>query len=629
MKKVKYLLIIFLILLLNSSVNKNIVSIVNIDINKNVLESNISGYSEQAVRIVSLQNVVLYSTYYVGDSHPLTGTAIVEFKITQDDGTITTTQRSIPVAYSCANSSIFSVTNNMARAVGSGFATVLVYPQGYPNLASQSYTVHVYPVISSVSFTNYSSTIYTNESSKFSYSVNPSDVEIKSIQWTSSNTSVATVDQSGNVRGIKPGTSTITISVTDNRNNTKTASVLVTVKSNLSSVTLTNTVASLTKGGTAKVGFTVYPSNGYYQSATWSSSNTSVATIDNNGNINAKGVGSTTITLTVNKGDGTSNVTRSFTLKVNSNLTGVTLTNTVNQLKKGATNKVSFTITPTNGYYQSATWSSSNTNIATIDNNGNITAKNIGTTTITLTINKGDGSSNIVRSFDLQVISNLTDVYVSPTSLEVNLNRSKQVSFTLNPSNGYYLSKNWASSNTSIATVDQNGNVTGRGLGTTNITLTINRGAGLANITKTIPVTVTPVKATNVYVTPSSLSMDVGTSTYFNASVYPSDATNKNVTWSSNNTNVASVNQSGRVTANKPGSTKICVKHADLPGSYCADVYVRPITATGINYNGNESIVLLKGANATIDYQILPSNVTNTNHTLHSTGQYEAYDKRD
>ena len=619
MKKIKYLLVMFLVLLLNSSINKNIVSIVNIDLNKDVFESNTSGVSLVPVKIVSVSDINIRNTYYVGETQALTGTCVVRMKKIDDNGQTEIIDVNMRAEYSSGDSSVLSINDNNLRAVGSGTTGVIIYPSGYPSLASSSYSVTVKSVLNGVSFNSYASNVIVGQSLKLNYTLYPSGVEVGSTQWKSSNTNIATVDTSGNVRFLKPGNVNITLTVSDMNGGTKSANASFVVKSNLTTVNLINTISTLNVNSSTSVNFSVSPAGAYYETATWSSSNTSVATINLAGVISAKKVGTTTITLTVKKGDGSSDIIKNFSLQVLSNLTDASIGNSTSSMKIGEYRKLNAILTPTNASYHSINWSSSNTGVASIDSSGGLTAKSVGNTVITMTIIKGDNTSNITRSFNLQVISNLTDVTVSPTSINMPLGSSKKITYSLNPTNGYYQSINWSSSNSSIASVDSNGNVTARGIGKTTIVLSINRGSGLSNLTKNIPVTVEPVKATSVYVTPSSYNLNVNESINFTATVYPSNATIKSVTWSSNDPSIATVNQSGYVTAKSPGSTKICVRHQDLSSSYCSNVNVNPITATSIFYQGEDDIILVPGSTMTINYAIIPSNVTNTNHRLVSS----------
>ena len=135
--------------------------------------------------------------------------------------------------------------------------------------------------------------------------VTPDDATDNSITWSSSNTSVATVDANGKVTAKAAGTATITATANDGSG--VKASCVVTVEKKVvavSSITLSQSSATLTEGETLSLTATVKPTNATNKGITWSSSNTSVATVDTNGKVTAIAPGTATITATANDGSG-------------------------------------------------------------------------------------------------------------------------------------------------------------------------------------------------------------------------------------------------------------------------------------------------------------------------------------
>ncbi|MBQ3543803.1 MAG: Ig-like domain-containing protein [Lachnospiraceae bacterium] len=130
----------------------------------------------------------------------------------------------------------------------------------------------------------------------------PTDASNKKVTWTSSNDSVATVS-GGTITGVSVGTATITAKTS----NGLTATVSVTVKENPNivkptGVTVSPTTLTLTEGDASKVTATVAPSNATNKTVTWTSADTSVATVDSTGLVTAVGEGSTTITAKTSNG---------------------------------------------------------------------------------------------------------------------------------------------------------------------------------------------------------------------------------------------------------------------------------------------------------------------------------------
>ena len=120
-----------------------------------------------------------------------------------------------------------------------------------------------------------------------------------SITWTSSDESVATVDGTGKVAGLKAGMTTITVTATNTADSTKTTSAtcVVTVNNVMpTGIELDKTSAALKVGEETSLTATVLPENTTNKTVTWSSTDNTVATVDENGKVTAVGEGNATIT---------------------------------------------------------------------------------------------------------------------------------------------------------------------------------------------------------------------------------------------------------------------------------------------------------------------------------------------
>lgn len=156
-------------------------------------------------------------------------------------------------------------------------------------------------------------------------------------------------------------------------------------------VNLNKTNLTLTVDGTEQLTATVEPATATNKSVTWSSSNTSVATVDNSGKVTA--VGSGTATITVTTADGGKTATCTVTVEAGSTPTvpvnSVSLNQTSLTLTTGSTDHLTATITPSNATNKGLNWTSSDPSVVSVDGNGNITAHKAGTATITVTTADG------------------------------------------------------------------------------------------------------------------------------------------------------------------------------------------------------------------------------------------------
>ena len=217
--------------------------------------------------------------------------------------------------------------------------------------------------------------------------VSPSNATDKSVSWSSSNPSVATVSSDGIVTAKGAGTATITVKTNDG-NKTATCSVtVISAKVPVTGISLNETSHSLSAGWTFYLHETITPSNATDKSVTWSSSNPSVATV-NSGAVTAKGRGTAIITVITNDGGKTATCTVTVTGS-NIHVTDVSLNKTSLTIEEGKTTKLTASVSPANATDKTLSWSSSNTSVATVSSDGTVTAKAEGKATITVKTKDG------------------------------------------------------------------------------------------------------------------------------------------------------------------------------------------------------------------------------------------------
>lgn len=305
------------------------------------------------------------------------------------------------------------------------------------------------------------------------------------------------------------GKSTIKIKENDNirdANELSMNSQKITIKGAQEQPTLTITPdqAEVNVGGNVK--FTCSASDGSkIEDIQWSSSDTSVATIDENTGV-ATGVKAGNVTITAKK-DGYKPGTFELEIKEKTNPEKPTLTITPNRASVKVGDYVEFTCSASDGNTDGIKWSSSDTSLATIDENtGN--ARGVKEGNVTITANK-DGYEGGTAVLTINGNSDPTPTYpipVVPASIEMRVNEL----YTINISNSDKITsgiKSWTSDNTSVAKVN-NGVVTAVGVGTATITVTTNDGK-----TGTTKVTVTPVEdsgSSRPVLTPASMIITEG-----------------------------------------------------------------------------------------------------------------------
>ena len=169
-------------------------------------------------------------------------------------------------------------------------------------------------------------------------------------------------------------------------------------------------------------------------------------------------------------------------------------------------------------------------------------------------------SRQLEKSNTGQIVG-VSGITLNKTALNLTIGASESLVATISPSNATNKDVEWTSSNTNVATVDITGKVTGVSSGSATITVKTKDGAKIATCNVTVKNSVIPV--TGVTLNKTALSLVTGTSESLVATISPSNATNKDVEWTSSNTNVATVDTTGKVTGVSAGSATITVKTKD------------------------------------------------------------------
>lgn len=300
------------------------------------------------------------------------------------------------------------------------------------------------------------------------------------------------------------------------------------------------------------------------KSVSFKSSNTKIATVNGKGRIVAKKKGSATITVTskVNK-----KVKATCRIKVVQPVKTIAVTNAVNNtvaVRMGKSLTLKTSVSPSNAGNKKLTYSSSNKKIVTVNSKGKITAKKkAGTAKITIKAAVGKAKTTITVKVPAakKVVTGIT---VSPTAKTVDEGETFGLTSTVKPKNAAVKLVSYQSGNTNIATVDGKGRVTAKKAGTTTITVTTLDGSKKAVCKVTVNAKVVPI--TGITLSQTSGTLEIGKTLALTAAVAPSNATNKNISWTSNNTGVADVSSIGVVTAKAAGTATVTATAQDGSG---------------------------------------------------------------
>ncbi|HEY2379357.1 MAG TPA: Ig-like domain-containing protein, partial [Gemmatimonadaceae bacterium] len=372
------------------------------------------------------------------------------------------------------------------------------------------------------------------------------------VAWSSSNSDVATADATGLIHAIGAGNATIT-ATSQGVSGAATLTVNASAPAPVTSVTVTLNAPSLGVGQSTQAVATLRDAAGNVltgRAISWSSSNSTVATVDVNGLVSSVAAGSTNITAT------SEGVTGSASLTVTPTpVASVSVAVSPDTLTSGQTAQASAILKDASGNVltgRTVTWSSSNLVAASVSATGLITALAAGTTTITATSGGVSGSVQVVV-----MVVPVASIGVALGATSVIVGGTTQANAVLKDASGNVLTGRtitWSSSNTAVATVNSSGLVTAVGAGSANIVATSGGITGQASLSVTLAAVAT------VSVSLGTSNLIVGQTTQATAMLKDASGnvlTGRTITWASTNTVVATVSATGSVTAVATGNAGV------------------------------------------------------------------------
>ena len=249
------------------------------------------------------------------------------------------------------------------------------------------------------------------------------------------------------------------------------------------------------------------------------------------------------------------------------------------------TGTVAYSVLPENAYNKNVSFESTDAGIAAVNSNGVVTGVSAGETTITVTTEDGGFTGACTINVYNQAVTGVT---IEPSEAELTAGSSTKLTATVLPENATNKNVVYSVDDESILSVDQDGNITGLSLGTATVTVTTEDGG----FTASAEITVIPVQVTGVSISPKSVSVALGHTIQLTASITPSNAANKNLSWSVSDETIISVDGQGTVTGLSGGTATVTVTTEDGGFSASAEitVYYAPAntwTAIGTNRINN------------------------------------------
>ena len=461
------------------------------------------------------------------------------------------------VLWSVDPSGVVSVDNGLVTAIGNGTAVVKAEAH---NSIYASCTFNVTTDAQSITLSEEHVELSSGSSKTLTVSFFPETTSDKSVVWSSSNEFIASVD-SGTINAYNNGTAVITATTVNGLS--KTCSV--TVSTPAESVKFNRDVITINVGGSTYVAAEVLPVTSSPNTLTWTSSASDIVSVDN-GAISGLKVGKATISAKTEN-----NKIATLVVNVVSSSVSVHLDSRFIEGPIGKRGKLTATVLPTQSSTQ-LLWSSSDEDVVAIDQNGNYEIVGLGFGYCTVS---GEGFYDCCYFSSYNAA---TSIRTTHSELNLAINETFVLTATLLPLDTTDVIYTWYSSDRTIATVE-NGSITAHNAGQCNVVVVSSNGLS-SNCT--INVVKNAVALQSIALSKTVEYLGTGSTTTIKCTFTPSNTTFKNVVWSSSDTSVATVNESGVVTAKKGGQVTIkCVGNNGVEDS---------ITLTCFNHKASGTI---------------------------------------
>ncbi len=443
------------------------------------------------------------------------------------------------------------------------------------------------PVLVSLAVTPSAATVVAGSTQQFTaigtYSDGSAQNLSSSVTWSSSATSVATVNGAGLAKGVAQGAANITAAtglIIASATLTVTAPVLVSIAVSPSSASIANgTTQQFTATGTYSDGSTQDLTN----SASWTSSPPDVATISSAGLATGKGIGNASITATSGSASGSASLAVGQPI-----LVSIAVTPANSSLALGTALQMKATGTYTDGSTQdlttTVTWTTGDASIATANPQGNVSSVLVGNTTVSATSGAISGSTSITVT-----PAALVSIAVTPAIPSISLGATLQFAatgtFTDGSTQDVTQTVQWSSDMPDVANISNDGKKIGLATGAGTGTATISAASG--SISGSTTLTVTAAALVSIAVTPANPTVALGTSQQFTAIGTFTDGTTQDLTstatWSSDDQSTVTINNAGLATSISQGTAGISATSGNITGSTTVIVSAAELVSITIN----------------------------------------------
>lgn len=461
---------------------------------------------------------------------------------------------------------------------------------------TDSCIVKIITPVESITLNEKEKTLMTGETLELIANISPANATHQEVIWESSDTRVAVVDEKGIVTAVGAGTAHITATAIGSD---VSASCIINVYQQVLELKLNYETLTVRKGTVFWLYATLIPDTALNREIVWESSLPGVATVDEFGQITALAAGTTTITATsLDTG-----ATDSCILTVSESVTGITLNVREATIEIGEKLALIPTVTPVEAENKAVKYTTSDASVATVDENGVVTGIKGGTVIIVCqTVDRG-----LIASCKITVNEYISDIRFIEKELYIIKGEKKTLQLDVTPKTATNKDFIWKSQDSSILHVDSDGVAYGVNYGTVIVTVETTDGSEKKDTCKIT--VIKPVES--LVLREEMIKVEEGKDYQLNAIITPSDASIHKIIWTSSDTSVAVVDNTGKVTGVKEGVCKITATAQDGAGAFdtCEVTVTKTIRATSITVNPEDATMIV-GEGRQIYARMKPTNTT-------------------
>ena len=348
------------------------------------------------------------------------------------------------VVLTAENAEIIRVQGNNVNGLKPGETLLTVASEQDPS-ATVRYRVVVIQQVTRISVTASAKTVGVGSTISLTASFLPEDATRKKVVWSSADERIATVDENGNVTGVKRGNARIIAAATDGSNIR--ANLSFQVVQNAENITLDKTELTVDTGRNAMLKATVLPQDTNDKSVVWSSSDEKIATVNGQGRVTGVSLGDCEIICT-SKTTGT--VQARATVHVQQPVKSVAFGDAP-AVYAGESARLNWTIEPANASNQTLTFSSANNKILTVSADGTVTGVSFGEAYVDAITT--DGSNRRAR-IKVKVLQHVEGVEMKRNTAYIDVGQTSTTGAKVIPEKGTNHNMTWESADESIATVE-------------------------------------------------------------------------------------------------------------------------------------------------------------------------------